>query len=282
MSDLTDRDLHSEVGCYVTDSLEADDRSAFEAHLAGCALCRQEVAEFDEALADFVGLSAAAPPPSLRDSVLAGIRQVRPLPPEDLADRPVEPTPITAIRPPELRLAQRRRPAPDWDRPVDALAERRQWRRTRILTAAVAAVLVIALGLGGWVANLVQRQQALTAGQELAAANSQRERALLSAPDARVVNQRNNGASYSFVFSKERNEALFLGTDLADPGPGKTYQLWTVAGKNPPAPNALVRGYGRTQTWLDGSVQDAAAFAVSIEPASGSAAPTAVQSLIEL
>lgn len=275
-------DRHNDVGSYVTDSLEADERSAFETHLGECALCREEVAEFDEALADFAGLSATAPPPSLRTSVLAGIREVRPLPPEDLADRPVEPTPITAIRPANLQSSRRRRSAPDWDRPVDELAERRQWRRTRILTAAVAATLVVALGLGGWVFSLVQQQQALTAGQESAAANAQRERALLSAPDARVVSESAGGAVYSFVFSKQRNEGLFLGTNLGDPGAGKTYQLWTVVDPKAPTPNALVSGYGRTQTWLDGKVAPAGGFAVSIEPAAGSTTPTEVKALILL
>lgn len=282
MSDQTTSDLHNDVGSYVTDALELDERNAFEAHLAGCALCRQEVAEFDEALSDYAGLSAVAPPPSLRDSVLAGIRQVRPLPPEDLADRAVEPTPITAIRPVGLQPVKRRRAAPDWDRPVDELAERRQWRRTRILTAAVAAVLVIALGLGGWVVTLVQRQQAMTAGQEIAAANAQRERTLVTAPDAKVVNQSVGGAVYSFVFSKQRNEALFLGTNLGDPGAGKTYQLWTVVDPKAPTPNALVSGYGQTQTWLDGQVANAAGFAVSIEPAAGSTKPTEVKTVVLL
>ena len=275
-------DLHAEVGSYVTDSLDTEERTAFEAHLLGCEYCRGEVAEFDETLAELATLSATAPPPGLRASVLAGIREVRPLPPLESSDQGVEPTPITALRPDGLHPRRGRSTAPSWDRPVDELAERRQWRRTRILTAAVAATLVVALGLGGWVFSLVQQQQALTAQERLATANAQRERSLVAAPDARVVSRTEGAAVYSFVFSKSRNEALFLGTNLADPGAGKTYQLWTAVGKKPPTPNALVSGSGRTETWLDGQIEEAAAFAVSVEPAGGSTEPTDIKAEIPL
>lgn len=274
-------DLHADVGSYVTDALEAEERGVFEAHLQGCEHCRREVAEFDETLVEFARVAATPPPTALRTAVLAGIREVRPLPPLGSEHEPTQPTPIAGIRP--VPGPRRRSAPPDWDQPLDELAHRRQGRRTRILTGAVAATLVIALGLGGWVFSLVQQQQALTAQQQLGAATAQRERALLSAADARVVSQTKGTAVYSFVYSKQRNEALFLGTGLADPGAGRSYQLWTVRAAGP-VPNALVGGFGRTQTWLDGGVDAAAGFAVSIEPAGGSLSPTdgAIQTLIKL
>ena len=55
------------------------------------------------------------------------------------------------------------------------------------------------------------------------------------------------GARYSFVVSKQRNEALFLGTNLADSGAGKAYQLWTLVGKIV-VPDDMVRGYGRPRS----------------------------------
>ena len=74
--------------------------------------------------------------------------------------------------------------------------------------------------------------------------------------------------------SKQRNEALFLGTDLADPGPGKAYQLWTLDAQKNRFPDAMVRGYGRTQKWFSGPVGPRTALAVTIEPAEGSQSPT--------
>ncbi len=99
------------------------------------------------------------------------------------------------MRPPSMRLsAQDRRfgrapiaNSPNWDDPVDDLATRRQWRRTQILTVAVAAAMVVALALGGWVYTLVQQRETLVAQGQAATRAVARERALLSAPDAKVV-----------------------------------------------------------------------------------------------
>ena len=55
---------------------------------------------------------------------------------------------------------------------------------------AVAAAMVVALALGGWVYTLIQQREALTAQREAATATVQRERDLLSAPDAKVVASR--------------------------------------------------------------------------------------------
>ena len=279
-------DLHSAVGSYVADALEVSERAEFEAHLVYCESCRQEVAEFDETTAELARLVATPPPSALRDRVLASIREVRPLPPDE-EDEPPAPTAIPAMRPSSMRLGPQNhrfsvaKDSPDWDDPVDDLAEKRQWRRTRILTGAVAAAMLVALALGGWVYNLIQQREALIAQGEVASATVQRERDLLSAPDAKVVVQTKDGARYSFVVSQQRNEALFLGTDLANPGPGKAYQLWTLAGTTV-TPDAVVRGYGSTQKWFTGAVRSATQLAVSVETAEGAQTPTDIKTVVTL
>ena len=281
-------DVHSAVGSYVADALELSERAEFEAHLSYCDSCRQEVAEFDETTAELTRLVATPPPTALRERVLASIREVRPLPPEELDEPPAQtPTPLTAMRPASMRLREPNRrfgvgkDSPDWDDPIDDLTERRQWRRTRVLTAAVAAAMVVALALGGWVYNLVQQQNALVAARQAESAARQRERDLLTAPDAQVVIESVQGARYSFVVSKQRNEALFLGTNLPDPGTGKAYQLWTLAGETV-MPDDMVRGHGRTQKWFSGPVDSATQLAVSVEPATGSKAPTDIKAVATL
>lgn len=277
-------DVHTSGGAYVSDALDSSERDDFEAHLTECALCRQEVAEFDETLAEFARMAAVSPPRALRTQVLAGIAELRPLPPAPVDDPSVRPEPPSTI--PPLGLQRVRTRGSRSDTPPDAAPQRRQWWRTRALIMAIAATTVIAVGLGGWVYSLSQQQQMTRAAQSATAADAQRERELLTAPDARLVSARRGESVYSFVVSRERDEALFLGTDLSDPGAGKTYQLWTVVGSGPPAPNALTvpDGSGRAQTWLRGSVGDTAAFAVSIEPAAGSKTPTAdqIQALVKL
>ena len=75
-------DLHKLTGAYAVDALDDLERARFEQHLQSCEDCRAEVAELRETAALLADTSAVAPPESLRSSVLAGISQVRPLPPE--------------------------------------------------------------------------------------------------------------------------------------------------------------------------------------------------------
>ena len=75
-------DLHKLTGAYALDALDELERARFEQHLSECEDCRAEVAELRETAALLAETTAVEPPPALRDSVLAGISQVRPLPPE--------------------------------------------------------------------------------------------------------------------------------------------------------------------------------------------------------
>ena len=108
-------DIHALSGAYAVDALDDIERAAFERHLAECAECRAEVASLREAAAPARrDRRPTAPPPALRDRVLAGIATVRPLPPEV---------------PRRAAPARRRRPAP-----------------LRGLVAAAAAVVVVGAG----------------------------------------------------------------------------------------------------------------------------------------
>ena len=48
-----------------------------------------------------------------------------------------------------------------------------------------------------------------------------------------VVADLPNGGQASFVVSEGLNRALFIGTDLPDPGPDNRYQMWTMTGTEP-------------------------------------------------
>lgn len=74
-------DIHHLTGAYALDAVDDVERARFEQHLDECEDCRAEVGSLREAAGLLAETSAVAPPPSLRDSVLSGISQVRPLPP---------------------------------------------------------------------------------------------------------------------------------------------------------------------------------------------------------
>ena len=86
-------DLHKLTGAYAVDALDDIERARFEQHLTTCEDCRAEVAELRETAALLAESVATEPPASLRESVLSGISQVRPMPPPVVT--PVaDPTPL--------------------------------------------------------------------------------------------------------------------------------------------------------------------------------------------
>ena len=127
-------ELHTLVGLYVVDALDDDERARFQAHLADCPACQQEVAEFQATTGRLSQLMAERPPESVRAAIMARVAS----------------TPQEAAAPPPDQLADRRRRSP-----------------MRLLAPALAvAAAVIALLLGiGWISShrALDRQQAISA-----------------------------------------------------------------------------------------------------------------------
>jgi anti-sigma factor RsiW len=106
-------EIHDLTAGYALDALDPPEREAYEAHLAGCARCREELASFSEvAGALAVAAGGPAPSPALRERVLQAAR-------EDGAQ-------------------------------VVPLDARRRSRAVPVLAAVAAVAAVVALGLGIW------------------------------------------------------------------------------------------------------------------------------------
>ena len=229
-------DLHKLTGAYAVDALDDIERARFEQHLAGCEDCRAEVAELRETASLLTDSVSATPPASLRDSVLAGISQIRPLPPEVTVKAP---TSISSTR------AHRRRPV---------------WT-----TFLVAAALIVVAGAGiatwrPWAGDEVPR---LTAAEQV-----------LQAPDAEeVFVDLGEAGKATLVRSRAEDRAVIRTEDMVSAPDGKAYELWfidgdefTSAGLMPDAPDQTVV--------LDGSAAEAVAVGITVEPAEGSEQPT--------
>jgi anti-sigma factor RsiW len=64
-------DLHELSALYALDALDGEDRARFEAHLAGCAECRSELASLQGTAAALAfAVEGPAPPPALRGRIL--------------------------------------------------------------------------------------------------------------------------------------------------------------------------------------------------------------------
>jgi anti-sigma-K factor RskA len=230
-------DLHKLTGAYALDAVDDIERARFEQHLAECEDCRAEVAELRETAALLAETTAVEAPASLRTSVLAGISQVRPLPPEV--------TPTTT--PIGIRSRQS--------------ARRRGW-----MPFLVAAALALVVGIGAMVTQPWAGQDEVP---QLTAAEQ-----VLQAPDAEeVFLDLGEAGRATVVRSKSEDRAVIRTEDMVSAPDGKAYELWfidgdefTAAGLMPDAPDQTVV--------LDGSAAQAAAVGITVEPAEGSEQPT--------
>jgi anti-sigma-K factor RskA len=70
--------IHELSAAYALDALAAEEQRSFEQHLARCAGCRDDLASFQDAAAALAyDVEAPAPPPALRQRILAEARSER-------------------------------------------------------------------------------------------------------------------------------------------------------------------------------------------------------------
>jgi anti-sigma-K factor RskA len=90
-------DRHADLGAYVLGRLEPHERSAFEAHLRWCPRCRAETGDLLEAGDLLRETAPVAPPPELRDRIMATIRAGAPPVPAPVAALPRKRVPRAAV-----------------------------------------------------------------------------------------------------------------------------------------------------------------------------------------
>lgn len=242
MTGPANSNVHALVGAYVVDALDDSERLAFEAHLAGCPDCRAEVASLGETAALLGDLSATAPPPGLRDRVLADAARTRPLPPL------LPQVPITAPAEPPA--------APN----VRTL--RRPTRRLTILAAA--AAVLAAVGIGAGVTQPWDDEPDLSATEQV-----------LQAPDAKSVTVKfDGGATATVVRSIKEDRAVIVTHDMPAAPPGKVYQLWLQDPDNPMVSAGLMPPGSDQTRLLEGDTSSAVGAGITVEPEGGSDAPT--------
>ena len=243
-------DIHTLSGAYALGALDADEAAAFEGHLESCASCRDEVRSFTEAASSLADVVATPAPERLRASVLAGIGEVRPLPPLV----PVDPDPHAT--------------SPDDDDELAARRRERSGRPSRWLAVAAAVLAVVALGA-------VWRTVALTAQVDSITASAAEVSSVITAPDAATVTGSvSTGGRAAVVTSKERGQAVLVADGLAPAPPGQTYQIWFLDSSGAATSAGFVPAGDHSAVLLEGDPSKAAAVGVTLEPSGGSAQPT--------
>jgi anti-sigma-K factor RskA len=238
------------AAAYVLDALEAEEESAFQAHLASCALCQVQVAELLETAADLAeATSGPEPSPALRARILAAALSE----PREAASAPVR----------DLSLPAGDKTAPGLVKLVDLDARRlrktRAGRPRRWRVAAIAAALLVVGGIAG---GLLASSRGIGQPPSRCGPGTGCEEVTLMSdlthrPAATVM------VSQGSVWLKPED---MRADDTAD----RIYVLWEIAdGRGPQAVGAFDVHPGRRQPIGIGTLPTRAgvsAFAVSLEP----------------
>ena len=251
---------------YVLDALDAADRRAFEAHVATCSVCSDEVHSLRR-VADALAFAVPqrTPRPELRSRILAAHA-------DELGGH---------------QLARRER-APR--------QHVREW-------LALAAAVVLALGLGFYARHLQRRVSTLetrladaerqvsaaqrtTLEAQRAADQAQTAMAVLAAPDMIRIDlagqQAAPQATARALWSRNRG-MVFTTTNLPLAPAGRVYQVWVVTSAAPVSAGLLTPDASGRATAFFSTSPDIAppiAIAVTLEPAGGVTAPTGDKYLV--
>ena len=264
MAEMDHDALREGAGLYALGALAAEERNAFEAHLATCAECAAEVRALGGVVTALpYAVPQVDPPTSLRGRVLAAVG-----------------APAAASRPTAAEMPAR--------------------ARTGFVSAgwlSAAALLIASLALGAYAVNLRQRVVGLEtrlrgavnrldlterqlADAVLAAERAQTRLAVLTSPDLKQVNltgQAPAPRAAGRAFWSRSNGLLFAANELPPLPAGRTYQLWYLT-PGAPVSAGLVKpdGRGRIAASFDAppNLPEPTGIAVSIEPESGVPAPT--------
>jgi len=238
---------HTLAGAFVLDALGPADRARFERHLARCEQCAKEIRGLAEVTARLAGAAAAEPPPGLTRRALAAAARTRQLPP--LA--PERPRPW-ATRHPSVggRVARARLP------------------RLAPALAGLMVILAVVLGLAARGAQHQLRQDQLRTNAIAA---------VLTARDAHMISARvSTGGTATIVMSGREHALVFAARGLRVLPSSRRYELWLMGpgGDEPAGMLPGPRG-GMTGPVLASGLRPGDRLGLTIEPAGGSAHPTA-------
>ena len=218
-------------------ALDAAEERALNEHLENCSECRTELEQW-QATAAALSLTPdpVEPSPEVCQRILSEVRK-------DLSSTP-EVIPF------------RSKP-------------RNIWSSFGTLGAIAAVVLFAALAIG--LAVLWRQNQRLTREREFVE--------LVNTPGAKVTELRgiDPGLSATAKLAFDRTgRAILMASKLPSVPQGKAYQLWFILGKNPPTPGKtfVPDNSGSVVIKTEIPLEAVDVFAITVEPAEGSSAPT--------
>lgn len=261
--------FHGLAAAYALDALDADERADFERALDGSPELRAEVDAFRASAAHLAEQAEpVAPPPALRDRLMADVAAAPQVGSSDAAtadERPTDAATADAALPEPSPGAPAAGAGSRPAGPAHAAARRRWFQRPgAVIAAAAAAVLLlvgVVVGVGwpgpnGW--------------------GAQRERAAIAAaPDARSQTvEVEGGGQVTLVSSAEQAQSVVIAEGLPELGADQTYELWYIDESGAAPAGTFEAPGGETWRVLEGSFRPGVVVGITVEPAGGSPQPT--------
>src|SRR5579872_161984 len=235
-----------ELSLYALEELQGDQRRALEQHLEKCASCRRELEQLRGDLS-LLALAAGGPRP-----------------PERARARLME----AIAREPRAVALRRAKP---W------------WALVPSFAAAAMAVVAVIF----WMQSMRLEQQVATLRNQSATQTAELQRArevlsTLTASDAMrvtlVVSKKTAEPQGKAIYVRDRSSLIFLASNMPPLPAQKAYELWLIPMKGSPIPAGVFKpdAHG-SATVINPPLPtgvEAKAFAITVEPEAGSAAPT--------
>ena len=247
-------DYKEMIPAHALSALDASDEGALNEHLATCAECRRDVAEWEATAASLaLGAKPMEPSPQVREKILTGIRSEEP----SLAGRSLS----------EKSGSEKS----GFDVIPFGRTPRNLWNSLGSLGSIAAVILFAALIVG--IVVLWQQNRRLRQENQLVQ--------ILSSPGARLKELKGTteapGASAKMVFDST-GRALLIASGLPRPPQGKEYQLWFIEPKRAPRPGKTFStdsaGRGQLEERILEVDHEYSVFAITLEPAGGVKSPT--------
>jgi anti-sigma-K factor RskA len=235
-----------DLALYALGALQSDDRVALEKHLDSCAECRRELEQLRGDMALLAWSAAGAKPPARsRERLMKSVSR--------------EP------------------------RTVEAPSHRSWW----LLAPWFAVVVLVGVAVFFWIRNDDFQKRITRIQQDFAAKEAQLEEAreivaTLTNKDAQrvtlVAAKTPPQPQGKAIYVRDRGRLIFIASDFPQLPPQRAYELWLIPKAGSPIPAGVFKPDAHGSATIVNPPlpmgTEAKAFAITVEPDSGSSAPT--------
>lgn len=275
-----DKHKNELTGSFALNALGDAEREDVLRHAEDSEAVREELDALQETAA-LLGLSAqpVAPPARVKANIMAAISKTPQLPAAEAQPAVPDHHEAEAVSPahdPEPGQSAEPLPAP----PVPAATTAKSNQRMFALAAGV--LLVAAGALGGVVVNQNAQQQKLE--ERLAVLSTQQSELtrILTAADVQSKTQEiEDGARVTLAYSAAEGAMAVTTSGLPALPSDKGYELWLISGTGAVSAGMLDGTQSDGLVMVAGSMEGVTHFGITVEPATGSPAPTTDPILVQ-